>query len=374
LEDFFDLKILRPLPIQTYFNNTDIYIEKLTAVTNTNDYNLNFFCYGRNIYNEKIYNFKFNSKNFDPNEVIRIDNEYIYNNNIYLGFIPRQNPNYTLYEKVIENDYINELNSATTYGYVVSSFTTNTQSYISIINANSNFTDIEFRNYFLDKLNTFFKIYNLEITPTNINRNLRFIRNYLDIGNGDYKTKAVLDIANINIFTGSSFYFDKENYNINKIIEKEYLIKYQLIDIYDGPINDYNNWKTTKGYTNYKITETDVSINGSFRREIKIDFWLKFNPFFKIELKKYDLVVDEIFDNIDTELIPPQTAIIDGSRIIWKNLLLYGDPQNYDNPFINNTHYFFNDTARGPCLGRAPPAAATRFVQAPDPDRTAAQP
>ena len=21
----------------------------------------------------------------------------------------------------------------------------------------------------------------------------------------------------------------------------------------------------------------------------------------------------------------------------------YGDPENYDNPFINNTHYFYND-------------------------------
>ena len=30
-------------------------------------------------------------------------------------------------------------------------------------------------------------------------------------------------------------------------------------------------------------------------------------------------------------------------KIIWKDLLPYGDPDNYDNPFLNNTHYFFND-------------------------------
>jgi hypothetical protein len=345
-EDFFDLKILRPLTKQNYFNNTNTYIEKLTAVTNTNDYNLNFFCYGKNVYNEKIYNFKFISKNFDPNEIVRIDNDFIYSNNIYLGFIPRQNPNYTLYEKVIENDYINELNSATTYGYEETAFTSNIQLYIPIINTNSNFTNLEFRNYFLDKLNVFFRIYNLTIDLPNINRNLRFIRNYLDIGNGDYKTKALLDIVNIDIFTGSSYNFDKENYSFNKIIEKEYLIKYQLIDVYDGPSEmyaSYNEFKNKKGYTSFTFTETDILANNIVKKEIKIDFWLKFNPFYKIELKKYDSVTNEIFDNIETELIPPPTAIIDGNRITWKDLLLYGDPENYDNPFINNTHYFYND-------------------------------
>ena len=345
-EDFFDLKILRPLTKQNYFNNTNTYIEKLTAVTNTNDYNLNFFCYGKNVYNEKIYNFKFISKNFDPNEIVRIDNDFIYSNNIYLGFIPRQNPNYTLYEKVIENDYINELNSATTYGYEETAFTSNIQLYIPIINTNSNFTNLEFRNYFLDKLNVFFRIYNLTIDLPNIIRNLRFIRNYLDIGNGDYKTKALLDIVNIDIFTGSSYNFDKENYSFNKIIEKEYLIKYQLIDVYDGPSEmyaSYNEFKNKKGYTSFTFTETDILANNIVKKEIKIDFWLKFNPFYKIELKKYDSVTNEIFDNIETELIPPPTAIIDGNRITWKDLLLYGDPENYDNPFINNTHYFYND-------------------------------
>jgi hypothetical protein len=69
----------------------------------------------------------------------------------------------------------------------------------------------------------------------------------------------------------------------------------------------------------------------------------KFNPFYKIELKKYDSVIDEVYSGVPTTLIPPQTAIIDNERIIWKDLLLYGDSDNYDNPFINNIHYFFND-------------------------------
>jgi hypothetical protein len=343
LEDFFDLKLLRLLPLQTYYNNTNIFIEKLTAVTDTNDFNLNFLSYSKNIYNEKIYNFKFDSKNFDSNELVRIGNDFIYNNYIYLGFIPRQSTYYSLYQKVIESDYINELDTGTTYGYSQTAFTSNTNQIVTLVNYNSNFSDSEFKNYFLDKLQNFFKLYNLSVDIQNLTKNIRFIRNYLDIGNGDYKTKVPLDILNVNIFTGNSISFDKENYNFNEIIKKEYLIKLQLFDVYEGPSNEYNSWKFTKGYTNYINTETTASINGGFRVELKIDFWFKFNPFYKIELKKYDSVLDEIYTGITNNLIPPQTAIIDNDKIIWKDLLLYGDPDNYDNPFINNTHYFFND-------------------------------
>jgi hypothetical protein len=342
-EDFFDLKILRLTSIQSYQNNTNTFIEQLTAVTDTNDYNLNFFGYGRNIYNEKIYNFKFDYKNFNPSDLVKIGNDFIYDNNIYLGFIPRQSTYYSLYEKVIESDYINELDTGTTYGYSQTAFTSNTNQIVTLVNYNSNFSDSEFKNYFVDKLQNFLKIYNLNVSINNLTKNIRFIRNYIDIGNSDYKTKVPLNITNINIFTGNSISFDKENYNFSEIIKKEYLIKLQLIDIYQGPSNEYNVWKNNKNYTSYTYTETNTSPNGAFQFELKIDFWFKFNPFYKIELKKYDSVLDEIYTGITTNLIPPQTAIIDNDRIIWKDLLLYGDPDNYDNPFVNNTHYFFND-------------------------------
>jgi hypothetical protein len=331
LEDFFDIKVFRPLNLQSYYNQTDSYIEKLSAITNSSDYKLNFFTYGKNIYNEKIYNFKFNVINSNPNELIRINNNFIYNNNIYLGFIPKPSNSYQIYEKVInKNDYIIELTSNTVYGYVETEFNLNINQIVTLINANSNFTDVQFTKYFIEKLKKFLKIYNLNVDVNNLSKNLRFIRNYLDIGNSDYESKILLDLTQ-SALTGNFIFFDKENYNINEIIKKEYLIKLQLVD--------------TNATTQAYISEN----YGSFiypplnNNTITIDFWFKFNPFYKIELKKYDSVIDEIYNGILSTLIPPQTAIIDNDKIIWKDLLLYGDPDNYDNPFINNIHYFFND-------------------------------
>jgi len=163
----------------------------------------------------------------------------------------------------------------------------------------------------------------------------------LDIGNGDYKTKILLDL-NQTVFSGGFINFNRINYSFNEIIKKEYIIKLPLIDLYSGPSSDYINWKNDKGYTAFTINETITELP-SFKVDVTIDFYFKFNPFYKIELKKYDSVIDEIYSGISTTLIPPQTAIITDNKIIWKDLLTYGDPDNYDNPFINDSHYFFND-------------------------------
>ena len=330
LEDFFDIKLFRPLNLQSYYNQTDNYIEKLSAITNNSDYKLNFFGYGRNIYNEKIYNFKFNNINSNPNDLIRIENNLIYNNNIYLGFIPKPSNSYQIYEKVInKNDFITELTSNTVYGYVETKFDSDINQIVPLINANSNFTDAEFTKYFTEKLKKFLKIYNLNVDVNNLSKNLRFIRNYLDIGNSDYESKNLLDLTQ-SALTGNFIFFDKENYNINEILKKEYLIKLQLVDT-----NATTQQYISENYSSFTYTQNNNTIT--------IDFWFKFNPFYKIELKKYDSVIDEIYSGISSTLIPPQTAIIDNDKIIWKDLLLYGDPDNYDNPFINNIHYFFND-------------------------------
>jgi len=346
LEEFFDIKIFRPTVLQSYHNQTNNYIEKLSAITNNSDYKLNFFTYGRNVFNEKTYNLKFNVINCNPNELIRINNDFIYNNYVYLGFIPKPSSSYQIYEKVIDNDeYINELNSATTYGYVETTFTSNIDSIINLINQNSNFTNEEFKKYFSDKLKNFLKIYNLNVND--LDKNLRFIRNYLNIGNSDYKNKILLDLTQ-SALTGNFIFFDKENYDFKELIKKEYLIKHTLKDIFLGFDYQYNEWKNINGYSAFSYNEIllDSTTNPFFtliRVEISIDFYFKFNPFYKIELKKYDSVIDEIYSGVSSTLIPPQTSFINNNRIIWKDLLLYGDPENYDNPFINNTHYFFND-------------------------------
>jgi hypothetical protein len=72
LEDFFDIKLFRLTLNQFYQNQTTNYIEELTAITNDNNYKLNFYGFGRNIYNEKIYNFKFNTLNIDPYELKKL--------------------------------------------------------------------------------------------------------------------------------------------------------------------------------------------------------------------------------------------------------------------------------------------------------------
>ena len=169
----------------------------------------------------------------------------------------------------------------------------------------------------------------------------------MNIGNSDYKNKILLDLTQ-SALTGNFIFFDKENYDFKELIKKEYLIKHNLKDIFFGFDYQYNEWKNINGYSAFSYTEKtlDSTTNPFFtliRVEISIDFYFKFNPFYKIELKKYDSVIDEIYSGVSSTLIPPQTSLINNNRIIWKDLLLYGDPENYDNPFINNTHYFFND-------------------------------
>ena len=342
LEDFFNIKLFRLTPLQSYYNQTNNYIEQLTAITNSNDYKLNFFAYSRNIYGEKNYNFKFDAVNIDPYELKKIDNDLIYDNNLYLGFIPKYDSNYKFYEKIIDsNDFISELNSGTTYGYLESEFATNVNSIINLIIIGSDFNFVSFEKYFKDKLKNFLKIYNLKVTIPNINNNLRFIKNYFDIGNGDYKTKIILDL-NKTVFSGGFINFDKETYSFNEKIKKEYIFVVSLVDTYQGPDFNYNTWKAERGYTDFKITEISTSVNG-FKAVVTIDFSFKFNPFYKIELKKYDSIPSEIFSGLSSTSIPPVTSVVVKDKIIWKDLLQYGDPNNYDNPFLNNTHYFFND-------------------------------
>jgi hypothetical protein len=342
LEDFFDIKLLRPISPQSYSNQTNNYIEKLSAITNNNDCRLNFFGYSRNIYGEKIYNFKFDSVNVDPYELIKINNDIVYNNNLYLGFIPKFDSNYKFFEKIIDtNDFISELTANTRYGYVESVFTANTAQIINLIINGSEFDSASFEKYFKDKLKNFLKIYNLEPSIQNIKNNLRFIKNYLDIGNGDYKTKIPLDF-NQTVFSGGLINFNKETYTISEKIKKEYIFVVTLVDTYEGYDYNYNTWKTERGYTDFTITETSTSVP-SFKVVVTIDFSFKFNPFRKIELKKYDSIATEIFSGLTSTSIPPITAVVVKDKIIWKDLLPYGDPDNYDNPFLNNTHYFFND-------------------------------
>jgi hypothetical protein len=343
LEDFFDIKLLRPISPQSYSNQTNNYIEKLSAITNNNDCRLNFFGYSRNIYGEKNYNFKFDAVNVDPYQLIKINNDIVYSNNLYLGFIPKSNSNYKFYEKIIDsNDFASELNSGTTYGYVESAFTANTVQIIDLLIVDSEFDSASFEKYFKDKLKNFLKIYNLEPSIKNIKNNLRFIKNYLDIGNGDYKTKIPLDF-NQTVFSGGLINFNKETYTISEKIKKEYIFVITLVDTYEGYDYNYNAWKAERGYTAFtRISETSTLVP-SFKVVVTIDFSFKFNPFYKIELKKYDSIATEIFSGLTSTSTPPITAVVVKDKIIWKDLLEYGDPDNYDNPFVNNTHYFFND-------------------------------
>lgn len=342
LEDFFDIKLFRPINLQSYSNNqTNNYVEELTPITNINDYKLNFFGYSRNIYGEKNYNFKFDAVNVDPYELIKVSNDIIYSNNIYLGFIPKSNSNYKFYEKIVDtNDFISELSTNTTYGYVESDFTANVNNIINLLIVGSEFDFGTFEKYFKDKLKNFLKIYNLQVTISNITNNLRFIKNYFDIGNGDYKTKSILNL-NQTVFSGGFINFNKETYLLNEKIKKEYIFVITMVDTFYAsqssiPYSQYLN-------DNYGFFKVDVVDLGNGNYEIRTDFSFKFNPFYKIELKKYDSIATEIFSGLSSTSIPPITAVVVKDKIIWKDLLPYGDPDNYDNPFVNNAHYFFND-------------------------------
>jgi hypothetical protein len=349
LEDFFDIKLFRPISPQSYINQTNNYIEQLSLIPNNNNCRLNFFGYSRNIYGEKIYNFKFDAVNVDPYELIKINNDIVYNNNLYLGFIPKFDSNYKFFEKIIDtNDFASELTANTKYGYIESAFTANTVQIIDLLIVGSEFDSASFEKYFKDKLKNFLKIYNLEPSISNITNNLRFIKNYLDIGNGDYKTKIPLNFSQT-VFSGGLINFNKETYTISEKIKKEYIFVLSLVDTYQGLDTTYNDWINQNNYSAFTYTEqliSSISLPLSLNLvtyKIYIDFSFKFNPFYKIELKKYDSIATEIFSGLSSTSTPPITAVVVKDKIIWKDLLEYGDPDNYDNPFVNNTHYFFND-------------------------------
>jgi hypothetical protein len=330
LEDFFDLKIFKQTINQnTVFNTNDTYVENLSAITIDSTYKLSFFGFSKNIYNEKIYNFKFDTLNLNPYELYKINNELFYNNYVYLGFIPK---NLTVYEKVfLYKDYINTLDVNTELGYSSITFT---NSQINNLIDGSNFNTIELFNNFLSaKTYNFFKTYDIKISDNNINLNKRFIRNYLDIGNGDYniKQKINLDLTK-SAFTGNIIYFDREEYLFTEILKKEYVFKLQLIDTYQGA--NYAQYRDLN-YSSYTYTENSNTIT--------IDFYFKFNPFYKIELKKYETTNEEIYDFVKSNPIPPDNAIKISGGTIWRDLMVYGNPENYDFPFLNDTHYYFND-------------------------------
>jgi hypothetical protein len=179
------------------------------------------------------------------------------------------------------------------------------------------------------------KVLNIDVSTDNINLNSRFIKNYIGIGNGDYKTKASLDLTQ-NTLKGNFISFDKENYLFNELQSKDYILALKYIDTYAGNPQNFQNY-INSNYSAFTYTSSNTDYT------IKINFLFKFNPFHKIELKKYEPSIEEIYSGITTDIIPPRTALVISGKTIWKNLLQYGDPDNYDNPFLNNTHYFYND-------------------------------
>lgn len=349
LENLFDIKLFKLQDEQTTINNSGYtYIEKLTALTTSNDYNLSYFSYSKNSFNERNYFFNFNTVNADPNKLIKIDDSVVYDNNLYLGFIPKINLD--LYEKrIVDNGiYINEIDVENSdFNYSAITFT---DAQINLIIQDSKFTNEDFKKYLLTKLDNLFRVYNLKINDKNINNNLRFIRNYLDIGNGDYrlygsKLNNVLQINSLqyadwsgDTVLGNYMSFDKETYKFETVMEKEFIIKIIMLDypniFGEQQFNDYVN----QNYSAY----TYNSFFQNFNSYITIDFFFKFKPFHKIELKKYSDFFNEFNINAPNVEIP-NNAIIYNNKYIWRDLLTYGDPDNYDRPFINNNHYVYND-------------------------------
>jgi len=327
-QDFFDLKIFKQTINQyTVFSTNDTYIENLSAITDNSSYRLSFFGFSKNIYDEKIYNFKFDTLNLNPYELYKINNELFYNNYVYLGFIPKNN--LTVYEKVFLNkDYINTLDINTELGYSAITFSNNQ---INNLIIGSNFDTIQLFNEFVSaKTYNFFKTYDIKITDNNINLNKRFIRNYLDIGNSDYNIKQIINLdLTKSSFTGNIIYFDREEYLFTEIVKKEYVIKLQLVDTNTSTQNINDN------YSSYSYI-----INNN---TLTIDFYFKFNPFYKLELKKYETTNEEIYDFVKSNPIPPDNAVKISGGTIWRDLMVYGNPENYDFPFLNDTHYYFND-------------------------------
>ena len=331
LEDFFDLRLYRLAPQQTYLNNTNNYVEKLTAITNDYTCKLNYYGYSKNIYNEKNYSFLFNTTKINPYEEILLDNDIIYDNKVYLGFIPKNN--LVLYEKIYTtNDYVDYLDPNTEFGYLETDLN---NTIISIINGLTNYTFSDFNKYFLEKLKHFLKLFNIKVTQQNINLNIRFIANYLGIGNNDYNTTTSLDLTQPTL-EGNFIEFDKENYLFTEKIKKEYVIGLLLTDTFQGTPQQFND------YVNLNYSAFTKSITTQ-TQTLEIAFKFKFNPFYPIELKKYNTFSDSIFTGVTNQPIPPVNTVPFEDRLIWRDLMTYGDPENYDNPFINNTHYFYND-------------------------------
>lgn len=353
LENFFDIKLFRLKKIQdTYNYSSSTFFEKLQAVSG--DSVLNYFTYSRNLFGERNYHFRFNTSILDPKELIFLSSstntELIYDNSIYLGFTPKVDSNLTIYEKLYYSsttDYVNEIDSTSTFGYSANT-TAFTNSQINDIVIGSNFTVNDFKKYFSSKLDLFFRIYNLEISDSNISKNLRFIRNYLDIGNGDYNKKVVntnikeikmatFDLSNVE---GNYVYFNKENYSFNNILEKEYLLKITYKDEKRTFISDVSAFTsyTNENYSSFTYFSSNVD------KYVLIDFWFKFNPFKKIGLKRYSDFLNEVYTANTQNIIEiPQNAILYQDRYIWRELLIYGDAENYDYPFVNNNHYIFDD-------------------------------
>ena len=344
LEEFFDIRIFRLKEIQNITGDT--YIEKLEVVSESSDYVLTHFSYSKNIYNERNYHFKINSLELDPYKLISLSsqtgNDVVYDNKVYLGFIPKIK--FDTYEKLFyTTDYVNEIDLNSEFNYSAVTFT---DAQIDLINQGSYFfTRDDIKNYLLPKLNNLFRIYNLQVNDYNINLNLRFIRNYLNIGNGDYSKKAAnvhiksfdvtTDLKNID---GNLIKFDRENYTFNEILKKEYNVRVTILEYPN--INNENGFNQYLNQ-NYSAYSYDSYYNGS-DSFIKIGFWFIFSPFHKIELKKFSQFLNEI-DVTDTNTIIGENAIINNGKYVWRDLLTYGDPDNYDRPFINNNHYVFED-------------------------------
>lgn len=356
-ENFFDVKIFKLKSAQDTYNDTgSTFVERLEVVSG--DSILNYFAYSRNIFGERNYHFRFNTLNLNPSNLILLSSstktQFIYDNDVYVGIIPKVDFNSNTYEKLYyTTDFINQPNSASTFGYSAKTFT---DAQIDLIINGSNFTRDDFKKYFLSKLQIFFRIYNLEISTTNINNNLRFIRNYIDIGNGDYNKKT--PNTNIKAFDASTFdlsnvegnykYFDKENYTFNNILKKEYLIAFEITDsVIPTTTYTYDQWKADKGYSAFTLTEsqTQVSVNNITitTKIVKIKFWFKYYPFQKIELKRYSDFLNEFYTGITQNVVIPENAVFYENRYIWRDLLTYGDSANYDYPFVNNNHYVYND-------------------------------
>jgi hypothetical protein len=157
LEDYFDIRLYRLIPQQTYYNNTINYVEKLTAITNDYNCKLNYYGYSKNIYNEKNYSFLFNTTNINPYEEVLVDNDIIYDNKVYLGFIPKNN--LVLYENLYQfNDYVDyekiilkqSLSSYMFQNDIMNTWLLNLQSLVSLFFDQMNIMK-NFKNYMVDK-------------------------------------------------------------------------------------------------------------------------------------------------------------------------------------------------------------------------------